>query len=976
MAVDSVLSGVDPTIFSVSDPIRLFIVQATIIIILSRILAVILRKINQPAVIAEVIGGIILGPTAMGRIPGFTEHIFPTVSLSYLNLVATIGLVLFLFIVGLEVDLRSVTKNIKASVTVSVIGMIVPFALGAAISRGIYDNFIDANAVSFGHFLLFSGVAMSITAFPVLARILTETKLLYTNVGVTVLAAGVGNDIVGWVLLALTVALVNASSGVVAVYILLCAVGWALILFLLIKPAFIWLARRTGSFEHGPTQLMVTLTLLLVLISAWLTDIIGVHPIFGAFLVGLMVPHDGGYAVAMLEKVEDLVSILFLPIYFGLSGLRTNFATLNTGLAWGYAIALIVVAFFSKFGGCAGAAKVCGFSWRESSAIGTLMSCKGLVELIVLNIGLSAGVLNTLTFSMFVLMAVISTLITTPLVLWIYPEKHRTAQVIAGAASHESGDESEKGAKHGDWPAQHSLLSARKLMVVLTGFEHLPSLMNLVQLVRPSSYHQPATSPGAGVSKPHLAPASFEGVQQGSVAVEDSDDSMVHDKAGASSYDDHVMGATSFNAGKTTTSHSLHVDALRLVELTDRTSAVMRMAESDDTLRADPVSNVFSTFASLNRIPIRTSLSVVGVDYFPSTVVHKARDRGADLVILPWTIPTIASGQQQQQQQETDMHASSGFAGALSSPFGHIFGGAAGGASQASNESDAQALMRNASQYAGFARRLIQSAECDVGLLVDRHNSDHLASRDSFTTVPAGKGILLGFMGGPDDRVALELLTRFAAINEDLRVTVLRLKRASADESGEVPLPEMPATIHSASHTRSLSQMQGLTIQDTLYQRSAGVGTEPSPLEATLQDDLAFRALESHLPSLSGRVVVRETTTSRPLRDLIVAVQEEQPSLVIVGRGRKSPTMGSHRDELRVLLTNGVGLHSDPVGSSGSNLLPPNEGATRAANSETCKVVGEVAMALTSLGRSSASVLVVAASNKSSEARATGGETA
>ncbi|PWN22822.1 hypothetical protein BCV69DRAFT_280428 [Microstroma glucosiphilum] len=976
MAVDSVLSGVDPTVFSISDPIRLFIIQATIIIILSRILAVLLRKINQPAVIAEVIGGILLGPTAMGRIPGFTKHIFPPASLSYLNLVATLGLVLFLFIVGLEVDLRSVTKNIKASVSISVVGMIVPFGLGAAISRGIYNNFINAEAVSFGHFLLFSGVAMSITAFPVLARILTETKLLYTNVGVTVLAAGVGNDIVGWVLLALTVALVNASTGVIAVYILLCAVGWALVLFLLIKPAFIWLARRTGSFEHGPTQLMVTLTLLLVLISAWLTDIIGVHPIFGAFLVGLMVPHDGGYAVAMLEKVEDLVSILFLPIYFGLSGLNTNLATLNTGLAWGYAIALIVVAFFSKFGGCAGTAKLCGFSWRESSAIGTLMSCKGLVELIVLNIGLSAGVLNTLTFSMFVLMAVISTLITTPLVLWIYPEKYRKSQIPVGASGHENEVVDDKEAKQDDWAASQSLLSTRKLMVVLTGFEHLPSLMNLVQLIRPSSYQGCAVRVGEGIRQRNVARKSVEGGEHESVAVEDSDDSMVHDKAGASSYDDHVMGAKTFTAKKATSSF-LNVDALRLVELTDRTSAVMRMAESDDTLRADPISNVFRTFASLNRIPIRTSLSVVGVDYFPSTVVSRARDRGADLVILPWTIPTMASGQpQQQQQQDTDMPASSSFAGALSSPFGHIFGGAASGASQASSESDAQALMRNASQYAGFARRLIQSAECDVGLLVDRHNADHLAPRDSFTTVPAGKGILLGFMGGPDDRVALDLLTRFAAINEDLRVTVLRLKRVSADESGEVPLPEMPATIHSASHTRSLTQMQALTIQDTLYQRSAGVGTEVSPLEATLQDDLAFRALEGHLPSLSGRVKVREITTSRPLRDLIVTVQEEQPSLVLVGRGRKSPTMGSHRDELRVLLTNGVGPTSATIGSSGSNLLPPSEGATRAANSETCKVVGEVAMALTSLAKSSASVLVVAASNKSSAARAAGGETA
>lgn len=229
-AGDSVLDGVDPLAFEPTNPIRLFIIQAAIIIIICRILGYGLGKIRQPKVIAEVIGGILLGPTVMGRIPGFTNQVFPAASLSYLNLVATLGLVLFLFIVGLEVDLRTVKKTWKTSCTVSLLGLIVPFGLGAGVSKGIYDAFIDQTAVGYNHFLLFAGVAMSITAFPVLARILTETKLLYTKVGVITLAAGVGNDVVGWILLALTVALVNAGSGVIAVYALLCAVGWTLVL--------------------------------------------------------------------------------------------------------------------------------------------------------------------------------------------------------------------------------------------------------------------------------------------------------------------------------------------------------------------------------------------------------------------------------------------------------------------------------------------------------------------------------------------------------------------------------------------------------------------------------------------------------------------------------------------------------------------------------------------------------------------------
>ena len=283
--------------------------------------------------IAEVIGGIILGPSVMGRIPNFTKKIFPTPSLPYLNLVATLGLVLFLFLVALEVDISVMKRNGRSSALISVAGMTLPFGLGAAVAVPVYNNFVDHQKTSFGHFLLFVGVAMSITAFPVLCRILVSTKLIDSRVGVIVLAAGVGNDVVGWVLLALTLALVNAKSGVTAVYVLLCAVGWAILLLWPIKKAFMWLARRSGSIDHGPTPGMMLLTLLIVFVSAFVTDIIGqfqyhavaiccsymlmgsgVHPIFGGFVAGLIIPHEGGFAIALVEKIDDLVSLIFLPI--------------------------------------------------------------------------------------------------------------------------------------------------------------------------------------------------------------------------------------------------------------------------------------------------------------------------------------------------------------------------------------------------------------------------------------------------------------------------------------------------------------------------------------------------------------------------------------------------------------------------------------------------------------------------------------
>ena len=246
-------------------------------------LGLVLRKLRQPKVIAEVLGGIILGPTAFGRIPGFTEHIFPEQSLSYLSLVANIGLVLFLFIIGLEIETDVIRKNAKYSVPIALGGMVLPFGLGAALAVPIYNRFVD-QSIPFTHFMLFTCVAYSITAFPVLCRILTELNLMDTTVGIVVLSAGVGNDIIGWTLLALSVALVNAASKLMSLWILLTAVGWAIFLLFPVKWFFLWLARRTGSTEpeNGPSMFFMTVTILMVFGSALFTDIVGVHAIFGA----------------------------------------------------------------------------------------------------------------------------------------------------------------------------------------------------------------------------------------------------------------------------------------------------------------------------------------------------------------------------------------------------------------------------------------------------------------------------------------------------------------------------------------------------------------------------------------------------------------------------------------------------------------------------------------------------------------------
>jgi len=268
--------------------LQCFIDLVTLVIIVgfTQVLSLLLGRIRQPRVIAEVIGGVILGPTVMGRIPNFTNSIFPTTSIHLLSLTSTIGIVFFLFIVGIEVDISLIKKNAKASAAISVAGLAIPLGLGAALGVAIYHQFVDSN-VNYGYFILFVAVAVGITAFPVLCRILIEINLLDTTVGVLVLSAGIGNDITGWILLALTVALVNASTGLTALYVLLTGIGYTFVLLFPIKWAFRWLAQRTGCLERGePTAFMMTVTLVLVLSSSFFTDIIGIHAIFGQFFFG------------------------------------------------------------------------------------------------------------------------------------------------------------------------------------------------------------------------------------------------------------------------------------------------------------------------------------------------------------------------------------------------------------------------------------------------------------------------------------------------------------------------------------------------------------------------------------------------------------------------------------------------------------------------------------------------------------------
>lgn len=720
------------------------------------------------------IGGIILGPTVLGRVPGFTEHVFPPQSLPYLNLISTIGLVLFLFIVGLEVELSIIRRDWRVATAISFAGLCLPFGVGCGIAVPIYNTFVDVDNVTFGHFLLFVGVALSITAFPVLCRILTETKLLETRVGVIVLSAGVGNDVVGWILLALTIALVNASTGVVAVYILLLAVGWTIIVLWPIKRAFLWLCRRSGCFDdhHGPTPGVMLVLLLLVFASAFFTDVIGVHPIFGGFLVGLIVPHEHGFARKVTERLDDLVALLFLPIYFVLSGLKTNLGLLDNGVTWGYTIAIIVVAFFGKFIGCAATAKAVGFGYRESGAIGTLMSCKGLVELIVLNVGLSANILDQRLFSMFVFMAIICTIATTPLTLWVYPPRYHE-KVSSATTTRErkisNADGTEAG-RHASMPSASGVREhTDKLLIVLQKYEHLSAVMFLMQLLEPSPVNNESrdaltrvtTSSSASPVKPSV---SLEKTASGS-------DSPVEE---------------------TMPSNRPHIQALRLTELTGRTHSVMQSIETDTLARTDELLQLTRQCGELRGFDVDTRLSVINMDSYAATVVETARDTPTELLIVPWTTPDSgASGAVMEEN-----HGAGGNDGS-NSPFDTIFGNG------------------NQSQYySHFLRRVFAQSTVDVALFIDRGFSAAATSHGH------KQHLFLPFFGGPDDRLALALVVqlcrqsnvtatviRFASHQETLTEpeTAITRRRTTSEVNKEASLETSMALHTSAYHQNFLT---------------------------------------------------------------------------------------------------------------------------------------------------------------------------
>lgn len=662
-----------------------------------------------------------------------------------------------------------------------------------------------------------------------LCRILIELKLLQTPVGVIVLAAGVGNDVVGWVLLALCVALVNSGSGITALYVLLTAFGYVLFLTFAIRPAFLWVLRRSGSIDNGPTQSVVALTLLLVLTSAFFTGVIGIHPIFGAFIIGLICPHEGGFAIKMTEKVEDLVSTILLPLYFALSGLSTDLGLLDSGITWGYVIGVIAVAFSGKMIGATLASRLTGMLWRESLTIGSLMSCKGLVELIVLNIGLQAKILSQRTFTIFVVMALVTTFATTPLASAFYPEWYQKKLDLwkKGKIDWDGNPIlSDDNLSDRDFtPQDHTSGTIQKLFVYLR-LDALPGIFEFIALLGDREVTVKPTN-----RKHHLTETT-----------EETSAKEVHS----------TMSLRRWR-------RPLDIHGLHLVEFTERYNSLMQaqVNEFDSYTPGDPVVNAFRTFGRFNAVAVAGDVAVVPQRSYAETLLTRATDASADLVLVPWS----ESGSMTEEKSGDTLSLRSR---------SHLPTGT----------------------YTSFVNHVLDSApRTNIAVFVDRGFSSSDVELDVH-----GHHIFLPYFGGPDDHFALRFALRLAQ-NQNVTLTVMYFdidpsSSGNVSESVKTPItssrPITPKTARNAS-TFSLqiqrtapSQKQDDTflfsnLRDTLpTAHRSRVVFQHTPLPSATSTD--------PLPSIT-ETIEADLTKSASTRSGANSAHADAGNLVLLGRG-------------------------------------------------------------------------------------------
>ena len=393
------------------------LVALTAVIVTGLILAKCFAYIGQPPVIGEVVAGIVLGPSFLGS--ELSAFVLPPDIAPFLGVIAQLGVLLYMFSVGLELHTDPIRRRLHATIATSHASILLPFVLGATLALGLYPR-LSTSDVSFASFALFMGVAMSITAFPVLARILTDRRMNHTELGVLALTCAATDDVTAWCLLALVVGVAQAEIGS-GLSVAAETLSYILVMVLLVRPI---LKRIIAS--SNPDQLSrnsVALVFIALLLSALTTEYIGIHAIFGAFLLGAVIPHDSNVARTFTRHLDFVVTVLLLPAFFAFTGMRTRIDLMSGIDQWLICALIIVVATVGKFGGTLAAARLTGLDWRTAAALGILMNTRGLMELIVLNVGLDLKVISPTLFAMMVLMALATTMMTSPLLGLLVPTR-------------------------------------------------------------------------------------------------------------------------------------------------------------------------------------------------------------------------------------------------------------------------------------------------------------------------------------------------------------------------------------------------------------------------------------------------------------------------------------------------------------------------------------------------------------------------